>query len=72
MNTFDFIYKIDVTKPAVKPFLHNIRRTLPTHAPKHFHDELTEGYRDMIYADTAAEVRIAAPELFLKIVPLHH
>ena len=26
------------------------------HAPKHLHDELTEDYRDMIYAATAAEV----------------
>jgi transposase-like protein len=32
------------------------RRNLLAHAPKHMHDELTEDYRDMIYADTAAEV----------------
>ena len=31
-------------------------RNLLGHAPKHLHDELTEDYRDMIYADTAAEV----------------
>lgn len=28
-------------------------RNLLGHAPKHMHDELTEDYRDMIYADTA-------------------
>ena len=26
----------------------------PGHAPRHLHDELTEDYRDMIYAETAA------------------
>ncbi len=31
-------------------------RNLLAHAPKHMHDELTEDCRDMIYADTAAEV----------------
>ncbi|PWL19995.1 MAG: IS256 family transposase, partial [Altererythrobacter sp. XM-24bin4] len=31
-------------------------RNLLAHAPKHMHDELTEDYRDMIYADTAVEV----------------
>ncbi|MDY6861048.1 MAG: IS256 family transposase [Pseudomonadota bacterium] len=31
-------------------------RNLLGHAPNHMHDELTEDYRDMIYADTAAEV----------------
>jgi putative transposase len=31
-------------------------RNLLAHAPKHMHDELTEDYRDMIYADSAAEV----------------
>jgi len=31
-------------------------RNLLAHAPKHMHDELTEDYRDMIYADTAAEM----------------
>jgi len=31
-------------------------RNLLAHAPKHLHDELTEDYRDMIYADTAAEI----------------
>ena len=31
-------------------------RNLLGHAPKHTHDELTEDYRDMIYADTAADI----------------
>ena len=31
-------------------------RNLLGHAPKHLHDELTADYRDMIYADTAAEI----------------
>jgi putative transposase len=31
-------------------------RNLLAHAPRHMHDELTEDFRDMIYADTAAEV----------------
>ena len=31
-------------------------RNLIGHAPSHLHDELTEDYRDMIYAETAAEV----------------
>jgi transposase-like protein len=31
-------------------------RNLLGHAPKAMHDELTEDYRDMIYAETAAEV----------------
>lgn len=31
-------------------------RNLLAHAPKHMHDELTEDYRDMVYADSAAEV----------------
>ncbi len=31
-------------------------RNLLAHAPKHLHDELTEDYRDMIYAETKAEV----------------
>ena len=31
-------------------------RNLLGHAPKHLYDELTEDYRDMIYAETAAEV----------------
>jgi transposase-like protein len=31
-------------------------RNLLGHAPKHMHDELTEDYRDMIYADTASEI----------------
>ena len=31
-------------------------RDLLAHAPKRLHDELTEAWRDMVYADTAAEV----------------
>ena len=31
-------------------------RNLLAHAPKHMQDELTEDYRDMIYADAAAEI----------------
>ena len=31
-------------------------RNLLAHAPKHMHDELTEDYRDMVYAGTAAEI----------------
>ena len=31
-------------------------RNLLAHAPKHLHDELTEDYRDMIYADTASGI----------------
>jgi len=31
-------------------------RNLLAHAPKHMQDEATEDYRDMIYADTAAEI----------------
>jgi transposase-like protein len=31
-------------------------RNLLGHAPKHMHDELTEDYRDMIYADTAVDI----------------
>ncbi len=31
-------------------------RNLLGHAPKHMQDELTEDYRDMVYADTAAEI----------------
>jgi len=31
-------------------------RNLLAHAPKHMHEELSNDYRDMIYADTAAEV----------------
>jgi transposase-like protein len=33
-----------------------ITRNLLGHAQKRMQDELTEDYRDMIYADTAAEV----------------
>ena len=32
-------------------------RNLLAHAPKHMHEELSNDYRDMIYADTAAEVK---------------
>jgi putative transposase len=32
-------------------------RNLLGHAPKHMHDELTEDYRDMVYAETAAEIK---------------
>ena len=31
-------------------------RNLLGHAPKRLHDELSEDYRDMIYADSAAEI----------------
>ncbi len=31
-------------------------RNLLAHAPKRLHDELTEDYRDMIYAETAVEI----------------
>ena len=31
-------------------------RNLLGHAPRHLHDELTEDYRDMIYAETKAEI----------------
>ncbi len=40
-------------------------RNLLGHAPKPLHDELTEDYRDMIYADTAAEVE-ARRKAFLR------
>ncbi len=30
-------------------------RNLLAHAPKHMHEELGNDYRDMIYANTAAE-----------------
>ena len=33
-------------------------RNLLAHAPKHMHDELTEDYRDMIYAKTPEEITI--------------
>lgn len=44
--------------------VHKLRNLLG-HAPKHLHDELAEDYRDMIYADTAAEVQ-ARRQAFLK------
>ncbi len=40
-------------------------RNLLAHAPKRMHDELTEDYRDMIYADTATEVE-ARRKAFLR------
>jgi len=33
-------------------------RNLLAHAPKRLHDELTEDYRDMIYAETADEIEV--------------
>ena len=36
-------------------------RNLLAHAPKSLHDELTEDYRDMVYAETKAEIE-AAPQ----------
>ena len=41
--------------PAQRCTVHK-HRNLLAHAPKRLHDELTEDYRDMIYAETAAEV----------------
>jgi len=43
-------------------------RNLLAHAPKHLHDELTEDYRDMIYADTAAEIETRR-KAFLRTAP---
>ncbi len=40
-------------------------RNLLAHAPKRLHDELTEDYRDMIYADTAAGVELRR-KMFLR------
>jgi putative transposase len=40
-------------------------RNLLAHAPKRLHDELTNDYRDMIYADTAADVE-ARRQAFLR------
>ena len=40
-------------------------RNLLAHAPKRLHDELTEDYRDMIYAETAADVQ-ARRKAFLR------
>lgn len=40
-------------------------RNLLAHAPKRLHDELTEDYRDMVYAETAAEVE-AKRKAFLR------
>ena len=45
--------------PAQRCTVHK-HRNLLAHAPKRLHDELTEDYRDMIYADTAAEVESRA------------
>ena len=41
--------------PAQRCTVHK-HRNLLAHAPKRLHDELTEDYRDMIYADTAAGI----------------
>ena len=41
--------------PILRCTVHK-HRNLLAHAPGHLHDELTEDYRDMIYADTAAEI----------------
>ena len=35
---------------------HVVSRRCPCHAPKPMHDELSEDYRDMIHADTAADI----------------
>jgi len=40
-------------------------RNLLAHAPKALHDELSEDYRDMIYAETAADID-ARRQAFLK------
>lgn len=44
-------------------------RNLLAHAPQRLHDELTEGYRDMIYAEIAAEIQ-AKRQAFLRKGPL--
>ncbi len=43
------------TLPIQRCTVHK-HRNLLGHAPKHMHDELTEDYRDMIYADSAVEI----------------
>jgi len=43
------------TLPIQRCTVHK-HRNLLSHAPKRLHDELSEDYRDMIYADTAAKV----------------
>ena len=43
------------TLPIQRCTVHK-HRNLLGHAPKHMHDELSEDYRDMIYADTALEI----------------
>ncbi len=45
----------DADLPIQRRTVHK-HRDLLGHAPKAMHDELTEDYRDMIYAETAAEV----------------
>jgi putative transposase len=40
-------------------------RNLLAHAPKALHDELTEDYRDMVYAETKAEIE-ARRKVFLR------
>jgi putative transposase len=42
--------------PIQRCTVHKHRNPL-AHAPKHMHEELSNDYRDMIYADTAAEVK---------------
>lgn len=44
-------------------------RNLLAHAPKHLHDELTEDYWDMVYADTAAEIEKRRKALLRKWRP---
>lgn len=41
--------------PILRCTVHK-HRNLLAHAPKRLHDELGEDYRDMIHADTAAEI----------------
>jgi len=47
------------------PTVHK-HRNLLAHAPKHMQDELTEDYRDMIYADTAAEIETRRKDFLRK------
>ena len=50
--------------PVQRCTVHN-HRNLLAHAPKRLHDELTEDYRDMIYADDAKQVE-ARRKAFLR------
>ena len=52
------------TLPIQRCTVHK-HRNLLGHAPKTMHDELTEDYRDMIYAGTAAEIE-ARRKVFLR------